>query len=113
MSLTHPDFSTAPAPEERLRTLRADGATVALDSVAGGVVLHTGFGFGPEFWLMARDSFPPEPAWDFDRWRVCEARLILDGAAPVTARAPIRAAGARIYALIPSFSTALGGPPDA
>ncbi|WP_371223411.1 hypothetical protein [Roseovarius sp. 2305UL8-3] len=104
MSAPGPDTLGNAAQAARLAALDTVGRLVRLDQVMGGQVLHTGFGFGPEFWLLPEGTAPNEIETDgVQVTRPTAAKLICDGANPLSDPDPLRLRGVTITMRIPQF----------
>lgn len=100
MSLPNPD-SLSKKLTGRLASLRMAGLCVDLTELRGGEVIHTGFGGGPEFWLLDQGLDPGRTSPDMRRLVVPGARLILQDGKPVEDAKPIAARGGKVTMNIP------------
>ena len=89
--------------EKRLARLLASGRCIDLGRVRGGEVIHTGFGGGPEFWLLDPDVNPAQTVPDLPRYIVPDARLIVHNGKPVEDAALIETRGVRVTLNIPQL----------
>ena len=80
-------------PGDRLAKLKANGRTVELSTVKDGEVVHTGFGYGAEFWLLPAGAAPWAAVIDIGTEEMPGARLIIDNDRPLSASDPLRARG--------------------
>jgi len=102
MSLSDP-YETLKRLEKRLARLLASGRCVDLDRVRGGEVIHTGFGGGPEFWLLDPGTNPAQAVPDLRRYVVPGGRLIVHNKKPIEDAERIEARGVHITLNIPDF----------
>ncbi|WP_306153028.1 hypothetical protein [Roseovarius sp. MMSF_3281] len=94
---------SAKAQAARLARLAKAGQLVQLGAIKGGRVLHTGCGFGPEFWLLPDGADPDSIAFDSQNAAPIGAALVCDGLDPVTTPEALRARGAEITMRIPQL----------
>lgn len=100
MSLPASPYPAVPA-AHRIVGLVARNRCVELDTILGGQVLHTGFGYGPEFWLLAPGMDADTSPFDFVRAEIAGARLIIQDNTPVTAPDALLKRGVSITSRIP------------
>jgi len=104
MSAPGPHSLSAEAQTARLDALASVGRLIQLSRVTGGQVLHTGFGFGPEFWLLPGGADPADIETDGAQvTRPAAAQLICDGPKPLSTPDPLHKRGAIITMRIPQF----------
>lgn len=102
MSLPGFPFPKLPA-DERLAALDSGGRCIDLAEVDGGNVLHTGFGYGPEFWLVPAGVDADAVGIDYDRAEVVGARLITTRGEPISSPDALVRRGAKITVRIPQI----------
>lgn len=90
-------------PGERLAELKANGKTVELSTIMDGVVVHTGFGYGPEFWLLPAGADPWAAAIDTSAEEMPGADLITDNGEPIPSAEPLSARGLLVTRRIPQL----------
>lgn len=102
MSLHGLPFPEVPI-DERLAALRDKGRCIDLADIEGGEALHTGFGYGPEFWQMPPGLRATEAAINYGRAEVVGARLITTDGKPISKPDALIARGVKISLRIPQI----------
>ncbi|MEM7041713.1 MAG: hypothetical protein AAF543_02765 [Pseudomonadota bacterium] len=81
--------------------LKADGRCVDIVDIGDDQVIHTGFGYGPEFWLLPPGLDPFDAEIDTASAQVKHGKLIVFQDQPLTHAENLTKRGTRVIQRIP------------